>query len=338
MAVEVVLPGKFPQALEVREREIGEPAAGQARVRVDATGISYAEQAMRRDLYPGQPSFPFTPGYDFVGTVEAVGPGADATLVGSRVAAVVKTGGWASHVLIDALDLVRVPAALDPAEVETVVVNGVTAWQMLHRSARVSPGQTVLVHGANGGVGMILVQLALHHGVHVIGTASPRHHDALRALGVTPLDYNDPDLAARVRDLAPAGVDAVFDPIGGASVRTSYSLLSRGGVLVAYGNASALGGKQPMELVFVRLLARLFVWNTLPNGHRALFYNFWAGKLVRRATFRRRLREDLTTVVGLLESGAVLPEIAARFPLSEITAAMELAESRTVRGKVILEP
>jgi NADPH:quinone reductase-like Zn-dependent oxidoreductase len=339
IVTEVVLPGVVPPSgLQIRRRELPAPAAGQALVEVEATGVSYAEQSMRRNRYPAQPRFPFVLGYDLVGTVASVGPGVDASLVGTRVAAVTKTGGWASHVLVSPLDLVPVPAGLDPAAAETVVVNGITAWQLLHRSARVRPGQTILVHGANGGVGTTLVQLARHHGVRVIGTAAPRHHDALRALGVEPIDYNAAGLADRVRRLAPAGVDAVFDPIGGESVRTSYHLLARGGALVAYGNAYAKDNSQSMILIFCRLLARLFVWNALPNTHRALFYNFWAGHLLRRAAFRRRLRQDLTTVFDLLASGVLSPQIAARFPLTEAAAAMELAESRTVRGKVILEP
>jgi len=311
---------------------------GQMLVKVQATGISFAEHAMRLGRYPGQPAFPFVPGYDLVGTVRAVGPGGDPALVGTRVAAVTKTGAWASHVIVSPLDLVPVPADLDPAAAETVVVNGITAWQMLHRSARVRPGGTILVHGANGGVGTILVQLARHHGLRVIGTSAPRHHHALQALGVEPVDYGDPHLADRVRELAPDGVDAVFDPIGGESVRTSYGLLARGGALVAYGNASARDNDQSMIWIFCRLLARLFVWNALPNTHRATFYNFWAGHLLRRATFRRHLREDLTAVLDLLARGVVRPQIAARFPLTDVAAAMELAESRTVRGKVILEP
>ena len=213
---EVVLPGVVePAGLEIRTRELAAPGKGQVVVRVEATGISMAEQSMRRGRYPGQPAFPFVPGYDLVGTVAATGPGVDASLVGTRVAVMTKTGGWATYAVVKAADLVVVPPELDPAEVETLVVNGVTAWQMLHRTARVAPGETVLVHGANGGVGTTLVQLAVHHGATVIGTAHPRHHEALRELGVTPVDYDDPDLAATVRALAPQGVDAVFDHLGG---------------------------------------------------------------------------------------------------------------------------
>lgn len=116
---------------------------------------------------------------------------------------------------------VVVPPALDPAAVGTLVVNGVTAWQVLHRTVRVAPGETVLVHGANGGVGTTLVQLAVHHGATVIGTAHPQHHGALRALGVSPVDYDDPHLAATVRALAPQGVAAVLDHLGGESLDRS---------------------------------------------------------------------------------------------------------------------
>ncbi len=132
-------------------------------------------------------------------------------LAGARVAGLTKTGGWASHVLLDAADVVGVPEGVGAAEAETAVVNGITAWQILHRKARVRTGGTILVHGANSGVGSILVQLALNAGVRVIGTASARHHDALRALGVTPVDYRTENVPARIRELAPGGMDAVFD-------------------------------------------------------------------------------------------------------------------------------
>jgi hypothetical protein len=155
MITEVVLPGVVePDGLQLHRRAMPVPARGQALVQVEATGISFAEQQMRHDRYPGQPKFPFVPGYDLVGTVRAVGPGADDSIVGTRVAAVTKTGGWATHALVDIDALTPVPAELDPAAAETVVVNGVTAWQML-RSTRLRAGQTILVHGANGGVGTV---------------------------------------------------------------------------------------------------------------------------------------------------------------------------------------
>ncbi|WP_134740669.1 medium chain dehydrogenase/reductase family protein [Nocardioides sp. 503] len=336
---EVVLPGVVePDGLEIRTRDLPVPDKGEVLVSVEATGISMAEQSMRRGRYPGQPKFPFVPGYDLVGTVTATGPGVDPTLVGTRVAAMTKTGGWATHAALDARDLVVVPRELDPVEVETLVVNGVTAWQMLHRSARVAPGETILVHGASGGVGTTLVQLAVHHGVTVVGTAHPRHHDALRALGVVPVDYDDPQLFQTVRGLAPQGVDAVFDHLGGDSLTRSWNLLAPGGRLVAYAIATQVRGTGSIWGPFLAALGKVLAWNALPNGKRATFYDLWSGHLRRPARFRSRVRDDIHAVLALLADGTLTPQVAATYPLVDVREAMTVAESRQVRGKVVLVP
>ena len=338
LATEVVLPGLVePSGLQLRTRELPAPTAGQVLLKVETTGISFAEQQMRRGKYYDQPAFPFVPGYDLVGTVVTAGPGVDPGLAGRRFAAVTKTGGWASHVLLDAADLIAVPAAVDPAAAETVVVNGITAWQMMFRVAKLRAGQTIVVLGASGGVGSTLVQLARYHGMTVIGTASPRHHDTVRALGATPVDYRDPEMYSRIRELAPDGVDAVFDHVGGPTITDSYKLLRRGGTLVSYGTAATKDEAGNSQLPIFTMMARLAVWNYLPTGRGAHFYNFWAGKR-RHAAFRRRLREDLTAVFDLLEKGHLTAQVGAELPLTEIVQALTLAESHTVSGKVVLRP
>lgn len=337
-ATEVVLPGRVePNGLQVRTRELPAPDAGHAVLRMEATGVSFAEQQMRRGKYFNQPAFPFVPGYDVVGTVTAVGSDVDATMVGRRFAAVTKIGGWASSLLVAAADLVPVPDGMDAAAAETVVVNGITAWQMLHRTAKVRTGGTIVVLGANGGVGSTLVQLARHAGITVIGTASPRHHNAVRELGATPVDYRDPAMYQRIREIAPDGVDAVFDHVGGNALVDSWRLLRRGGTLVSYGTAATKDEEGSSQLPVLLLFARLTLWNYLPNGKGAHFYNFWAGRR-RLATFRSRLSEDLTQVLRLLADGVLTPQVAAQFPLSDTAAALELAESRTVAGKVVIVP
>ena len=335
----VVLPGLVePSGLQIQTGPTPTPVDDQLLVQVEATGIAFAEQVMRRGRYFGQPPFPFTPGYDLVGRVLAVGPTGDPQLIGARVATMTKTGAWATHAVVAARDSVVVPEGISPEDAETVVVNGVTAWQMLHRAARVKPGQTVLVFGANGGVGGILIQLAQHHGVKVIGAASPRHHDALRAAGVTPVDYADPALAARIRELAPGGVDAVFDNIGGEMAATAFGLLARGGTLVTYAILTAVSGNGPLMTPFLKAIGQAVLWSALPNGRRATFYDLWAGHTSRPARFRRHLEHDLGAVFELLRDGTITANIAARFPLTEAVAALELAESRTLNGKVILLP
>ncbi|WP_333474047.1 zinc-binding dehydrogenase [Herbiconiux gentiana] len=273
----IVLPGLVePAGLEVVTEKAPTPGPGQLLVAVEATGVSFAEQSMRKGRYFGQPAFPFTPGYDLVGTVLEVGTGGDERMLGRRVASMTKTGAWTTHAVVEARDTVPVPAGISAEDAETVVVNGVTAWQMLNRSARVRSGGTVLLFGANGGVGGILIQLARHQGVRVIGAASPRHHEALRAAGVEPVDYADPELEARVRELAPGGVDAVFDNVGGEIARMSFRLLARGGTLVTYAIVGVLDdaasrGSAGLWGAFLKAIGQGLLWSALPNGKRATF-------------------------------------------------------------------
>ncbi|MET7419541.1 medium chain dehydrogenase/reductase family protein [Dactylosporangium sp. NPDC005555] len=328
-ATEIVLPGVGePETLQVRSRELETPGAGRVVVRVEASGVSFAEQQMRRGKYYDMPPFPFVPGYDLVGVVEGTG---------RRVAALTKTGGWADRVVLDEADLVPVPDGVSAAEAETVVVNGVTAWRMLHRAAKVREGQTIVVLGANSGVGTILVQLARHAGIRVIGTASPKHHDALRALGVEPVDYRADDVPAQVRRLAPQGVAAVFDHVGGPGIAGSWRMLAKGGTLVGYGSASTRDHPGDPRLPVLKLVAKLLWWNALPNGKHATFFDLWKGRRdVER--FRRQLREDLTAVLDLVAAGKVAARVAKEFPLREAAAALRYAETAGVAGKVILTP
>ncbi|WP_353050966.1 zinc-binding dehydrogenase [Actinoplanes sp. NBRC 101535] len=209
---------------------------------------------------------------------------------------------------------------------------------MLHRTAEVRRGGTIVVLGANGGVGSTLVQLARHAGITVIGTASARHHDTVRALGATPVDYRDPELYATIRALAPEGVDAVFDHVAGPGLNESWRLLRAGGTLVAYGNASTKEDEGGNFWPTIRLFSRLALWNYLPNGKGAHFYNLWAGRRFTIAAFRAKQREDLTAVLRLLGEGVITPQVAATMPLSATADALTLAESRTVAGKVVIIP
>ncbi|WP_022884162.1 medium chain dehydrogenase/reductase family protein [Glaciibacter superstes] len=338
VTTEIVLPGIVePSGMQIRTRDLPAPAAGQVVLRMDATGVSFAEQQMRRGKYYDQPAFPFVPGYDLVGTVVAIGSDVDSGTTGRQFAAVTKTGAWASHLLVDAAELLPVPDGTDAAAAATVVVNGITAWQMLHRMAGVRSGGIIVVLGANGGVGSTLVQLARHAGISVIGTASSQHHAAVRELGAQPVDYRDPNMYARIREIAPDGVDAVFDHVGGAGLTQSWRLLRRGGTLVSYGSAATKNDVGNSRMPLLKLFAQITAWNFLPNGKSAHFYNFWAGRhrLVAR---QRRLSEDLTRVLRLLADGHLTPQIAAEIPLTDAATALALAESRTVVGKVILVP
>jgi NADPH2:quinone reductase len=336
-ATEVILPGVVePTGLLIKDRILNDPPAGQVIVKVEVSGISFAEKSMRLNKYPGQPKFPFVPGYDLVGRVVAVGSDIDPSLIGKRFAVLTLKGGWATYGTVPVEDLLPIPEGIDPVKAETLIVNGITAWQMLHRHAKIKKGQTILVHGANGGVGTILTQLAQIAGVGVIGTSSSKHHENLRRDGVIPVDYNDKNLAQSVRNISPGGVDAVFDNIGGKSIDVSFSLLKKGGTLVGYAMMSESKNKNIMMLQFVILLIKVICLNILPNGRNANFYYIWSGKGTEK--FRGKMQEDFKRLMDLLSELIIKPQIAATFPLTQIARAMEFAESRTAYGKVVLIP
>jgi NADPH2:quinone reductase len=239
-------------------------------------------------------------------------------------------------VVLDTAELTPVPDGVEAAAAETVVVNGVTALRML-RTARVQSGETIVVLGAAGGVGSTLVQLARHAGIRVIGTAGPSAQERVRALGAIAVDYRNEDVPARVRELAPNGVAAVFDHIGGPGIADSWRMLARGGALISYGTASTRDVAGNPRVPVLKLLARLLAWNALPNGRRAKFFNLWAGAR-NRDRYRAQLRRDLGEILQLLQQGAIDAQIAKRFALRDAGAALRCAEQGALVGKVVLEP
>ncbi len=329
--VEIVMQRKGgPEVLEVHRRDLPGLEPGQVMVRVEAAGVSFAEVQMLKGRYFGQPKFPVVPGYDLVGKVEDVGEGVDARMIGRRVAALTETGAWADRVALDAEELAPVPEGLEPAEAVAAITNGVTAWQMIHRAAKVRPGQTVVVHGASGGVGTLLVQLARLAGAEVIGTASASKHEGVRALGAVPVDYKGEDVPKRVREISPGGVDAVFDHVGGPGLVDSWRMLRRGGTLVSYGSASTLEGTGHRLQPYLPIFGRVLLWSAMPNGKRATFY------YVKR--WPKFFQQDLSTVFSLLAEGKIEARIDRRLSLERAAEALGLLASGKVSGKVVLVP
>jgi 2-desacetyl-2-hydroxyethyl bacteriochlorophyllide A dehydrogenase len=322
------------EVLQVRTRELPELRKDQVLVRVEAAGVAFAEVQMLRGRYPAQPKFPFVPGYDLVGIVEQVGPKTRGVAVGQRVAAMTRTGAWANHVIVPESALVPVPENLDPADAVAFVLNGVTAWQMLHRMARVRAGQTVLVHGASGGVGTLLTRLAVRAGARVIGTASASKHDTLRAAGAEPIDYRTEDVPNRVRELAPEGVHAAFDHVGGRNFVDSYESLTRGGTVIWYGSASTLHDNGHWARPIVTVLGKLGRWELarltgLGRGRRARIYY-----ISHDADFRA----DLAEVFRLAAGDELASPVSGRYPLTEAAAALDELVDGKVTGKLVLTP
>jgi NADPH:quinone reductase-like Zn-dependent oxidoreductase len=320
-----------PEVLKIIEDDLPVPAAGQVRVKNLASGVAYADVLMRHGLYPKTPAFPFTPGYDIVGDVDVLGDGVENFSVGQRVAALTMIGGYARYTIVPAGHLVPVPANLDPAEAVSLVLNYVTAFQMLHRIAKLRPGQRILIHGAAGGVGTAALQLGKIAGLEMFGTASKAKHPIVASLGATPIDYRSEKFVDRIAELAPGGVDCVLDPIGGKNWLASYRCLRAGGTLACYGASAAVAeGKLSAGLGFATLgLLKLF-----PGQKRALWYNV----KTLRDQHPDQFREDLSKLFELLAARQIQPVIAAKLPLREAARANQLLEQSQVSGKIVLLP
>jgi len=231
-----------PDALQVVEEECPEPKADEARVRVLAAGVSLPDLMMREGIHPETPRVPFTPGWDLVGVVEQIGAGVSGIEPGQMVAALPISGAYAEFVCLPQRELIPVPPGLDAAEAVSLVLNYVTAYQMLHRAAKVRNGQRALIHGAAGGVGSALLQLGRLAGLEMYGTCSSRGASTVSDLGGIPIDYQHIDLVKEIRRLTSGGVDVVFDGIGSTHIWRSRKALRPGGTVVAYGLTSSLRG------------------------------------------------------------------------------------------------
>jgi NADPH:quinone reductase-like Zn-dependent oxidoreductase len=259
-----------PEVFKWVEEGLPTPGPGQLRVKVIAAGVAFADVLMRHGLYPGTPAFPFAPGYDLVGEVDALGHGVRGFAIGQRVAALTMTGGYSCYTIVPAAHLVPVPENLDPAEAVSLVLNYVTAYQMLHRVAKLREGQRFLVHGAAGGVGTAVLQLGKIADLKMFGTASKGKLDLVSTLGATAIDYRSENFLERVRQLAPDGLDAVFESMGGKTRTDSYRCVRRGGYLVCYGASSAIEkGKLSAGLGF----AWLGLMKLVPDGKHPVWYN-----------------------------------------------------------------
>jgi NADPH:quinone reductase-like Zn-dependent oxidoreductase len=339
-STQIVLPGLVgPEGLVAAGAVLPAPSGAQALVAVEATGVSFAEQQMRRGKYFDQPPFPFVPGYDLVGRVVEVGPDADPALVGQRVAALTKLGAWAERVLVDAERLVVVPANVDAVTAEALIANGLTAHRMLHQLAEVRPGQTIVVHGATGGVGGLLVQLARTAGARVIGIAGPRGAQAVEAAGALWVDRHaaTPDaLADAVLVLAPSGVDAVFDHVGGPVLDASWRMLAPSGRLISYGTAATRDDAGDPMAPVMDIIGRLQGFAAQPGDRTAGFFNLWDGLDEDAAGFWRTVRDDLGALLAQAATGAVAPAIAGTWPLRDAGTALAAAEAGGLVGKVVL--
>ena len=325
-----------PDVFEMRDVPDPVPGPGEVRLRVRAAGVNFSDVLSRLGFYPDAPKPPMVVGYEVAGLVDAIGSDVTGLSPGDRVVALTRFGGYSDTVVIPAAQTFQLPDHLSDAEAAAVPVVYLTAALALYRMAALTPGETVLVHNAGGGVGIAATQLALLRRATVIGTASATKHDALRSFGVEhTIDYRTANVPEEVKRVTRGrGVDVVLDPIGGSSFADSYRMLAPLGRLVIFGLSSAAPGEQ-------RNLWRAFrAWMDTPrfnamsliNRNRGVF-GLHMGHLWDE---RRQVAPVMDMLASELGAGRLTPIVARTFPLERVADAHRYLQSRQNIGKVVL--
>jgi NADPH:quinone reductase len=345
-----------PEVLKVVEEDDPRPGPGEVRVRVLAAGVSYTDAMLRAGTYLGVPKPPFTPGYELVGVVEELGPGCSRLRVGDRIGALTVWGADAERVCVPEASAVEVPEDLDPAEILSLVFTYMTAYQLLHRTAKVKRGEAVLVHGAAGRVGTAVLELGAVAGLRMYGTCSARDRATVEQLAAVPIDYRNEDFLARVHELPGNGVDVVLDGLGGKISLRSFRALRPGGRLVIYGHSSTIShGHRSWRgwVEWYASTATVALWGLLSPRRQVSAYRIQKlreGHQVLPVGSRRPLpvgggprnpdwfREDFAVLLDLLRRGEIHPVVAERLPFTDARHAHELLESAAAKGKLVLVP
>jgi NADPH:quinone reductase len=315
-----------PEVLQVVELPVEAPGPGQLRVRVRSAGVGSTDLIMLTGGYLYAPKIPFVPGYEVAGVVDAIGAGVTGFEVGERVAALTVYGSFAELLIREAEHFLPIPEGVSDRDAAAVILNYVTAWQMIHRVAKVQPGGTALVTGAAGGVGTAALQLLRLARVKTYGAASAPKHELLRSLGAVPIDHRAGSIDRLMRAMEPAGVDYAFDAVGGANASRCICALRRGGTLVGFGFMGA-----STKLSQLAMFANIFV-GARPRGRVGTFYGITM--LYRKDP--RPLREDLPKIFALLAAKKIDPLVQTTFPLVKARQAIELLASGSVQGKIVL--
>jgi NADPH2:quinone reductase len=318
-AIRIHQPGG-PDVLKWEEVDVGDPGPGQVRIRQEAAGLNFIDVYHRTGLYPQQ--LPFTPGVEGAGMVEGVGDGVHDLKLGDRVAYAGPVGGYAEERLIDADRLVKLPDKIPFDQAAAMMLQGMTARMLLRAVYRVEAGDTILVHAAAGGVGLIMCQWASALGATVIGTVSTEEKAELaRAHGCAhPILYTKQDFAAEVAKItAGQKLPVVYDSVGKATFPKSLDCLRPRGLMVSFGNAS--GPVDPISPLILSQKGSLFLT-------RPTLFNYIAT--------RRELDNAANDLFDVVRSGKVKIEVKQHFPLKDAAEAHRALESRKTTGSTIL--
>jgi NADPH2:quinone reductase len=309
-----------PEVLQWEEVEVGEPGLGQIRLRQQAVGLNFIDVYHRTGLYKQE--MPFTPGVEGAGVVDAVGPDVTDVRAGDRVAYAGPLGGYAQERLIDADRVVKLPDAISSEQAAAAMLQGMTAHMLLRRVYPVQVGDTILIHAAAGGVGMIVSQWAKALGATVIGTVSSDEKAELaRAHGCDhPIVYTRQDFVAEIERLTDgAKLPVVYDGVGRDTFAKSLDCIHQRGMMVSFGNAS--GPVEPLSPLLLSQKGSLFLT-------RPTLYHYIGT--------REELEQAASELFEVVTSGKVKIEVTQRFPLKDAAEAHRALEARQTTGSTVL--
>ena len=313
-----------PEVLQTTENELVSPQKKELQIKVLACAVGRTDIAMRYGYYPYAPKIPFVPGYEIVGIIEAVGTNVNQFKIGDRVAALTVHGGYSEYIYLEPQHLVKVPENVKSEEVAVLILNYVTAYQMLKRVANVKKGNKILITGASGGVGTALLDLAKLEDLDVYALSSKHKHETMVQMGAFPIDYKTTDWVNLIKKKEPEGLDFVFDAVGKSYINKGFSLLKNGGKLVSFG--------YPNFLSMLSGVLKIMFLNAYPNGKNAESYGISEIYKKNNST----ILSDLKKLLTLLSEKKINPIINTRMPILEASEANKLLESGSVSGNIVL--
>lgn len=324
--------------LKVQDKPDPKPTRGEVLIRVNASGLNFADILSRQGLYPDSPPKPCVMGYEVSGTIEAVGEDVDGALVGKSVVAMTRFGGQSDQVVVNVTQFFEKPQRLSFEEAAAIPVNYLTAYALIVVMGSLHEGESILIHNAGGGVGLAALDISKKIGAVTFGTASPSKHQFLKDRGLDhPIDYRNQDWLPALKNLTNGrGVDLILDPIGGAHWKKSYSALRHTGRLGMFGvsSASANGLAGKLKLVKAALQMPRFTPLALFNKNRGVFGLNLGHMWHEPEKVQMWTREILKGV----DEGWIKPYVDRSFRFDEAGAAHQYMEQRKNIGKVVLVP
>ncbi|MES0491293.1 MAG: zinc-binding dehydrogenase, partial [Leptospirales bacterium] len=264
-----------PESLELQETTIPKPLKDELLVKVDHAGVAFADVMMRHGKYPSAPKLPFTPGYDICGTVVETGDNVSDFNVGDKIIALTQFGGYAQYATVHHGRAIKVPELITTSEAVVLVLNYISAYQMLTKYKKLTSGNTVLIHSAAGGVGTAALQIARTMGLKTYGTCSTGKTKIVEQNGGIAIDYKTVDFAQQMRKLEPDGVDFILDPIGGNHWIQSKSVLKPKGTLVGFGFFSMFQNDKVIGSIMDigKIMIPLILGSMLPGAKKFHMYS-----------------------------------------------------------------